>query len=58
MSEGYHPEIDDTPPCTNEDSVKYRSMIGCYIYLTVQERFDIANATYYEQIQHGTKKDI
>jgi hypothetical protein len=29
MSEGYHPEIDDTPLCTDEDSAKYRSIIGC-----------------------------
>jgi len=27
MSEGYHPEIDDTPLCTEEDSAKYRSII-------------------------------
>ena len=24
MSEGYHPEVDDTPICTEEDSAKYR----------------------------------
>jgi hypothetical protein len=28
MSEGYHPEIDDTPLCTEDDSSKYRSIIG------------------------------
>jgi hypothetical protein len=31
VSEGYHHEIDDTPPCTDEDSAKYRSIIGCFI---------------------------
>jgi hypothetical protein len=31
MSEGYHPEIDDTPLCTDVDSAKYRSVIGCCI---------------------------
>jgi hypothetical protein len=29
MSEGYHPEIDDSPLCTEDDSDKYRSIIGC-----------------------------
>jgi hypothetical protein len=28
MSEGYHPEVDDTPLCTEEDSTKYRSILG------------------------------
>jgi hypothetical protein len=31
MSEGYHPEIDDSPLCTKDDSDKYRSIIGCCI---------------------------
>jgi hypothetical protein len=31
MNEGYHPEVDDTPPCTNEDAAKYRTIIGCCI---------------------------
>jgi hypothetical protein len=26
-SEGYHPEVDDTPLCTEKDSAKYRSII-------------------------------
>ena len=30
MSEGYHP-VDDSPLCTDEDSTKYRSIIGCCI---------------------------
>jgi hypothetical protein len=28
MSEWYHPEVDDTPLCMNEDSTEYRSIIG------------------------------
>jgi hypothetical protein len=45
MSEGYHPEIDDSPLCTEEDSVKYRSIIGCCIWIIVLGRFDIDYAT-------------
>jgi hypothetical protein len=33
MSEGYHPEIDDSPLCTEDDSDKYRSIIGCCIWI-------------------------
>jgi hypothetical protein len=29
ISEGYHPEIDDSTLCTEDDSAKYRSIIGC-----------------------------
>jgi hypothetical protein len=35
MSEGYHPEIDDWPLCTEDDSDKYRSLIGCFIWIIV-----------------------
>jgi hypothetical protein len=49
MSEGYkyHPEVDDSPLCTEDDSVKYRSrsIIGCCIWIIVLGRFDIAYAT-------------
>ena len=45
MSEGYHPEVDDSPLCTEEDSAKYRSIIGCCIWIIVLGRFDIAYAT-------------
>jgi hypothetical protein len=45
MSEGYHPEMDDTPLFTVEDSAKYRSIIGCFIWIIVSGRFDIAYAT-------------
>jgi hypothetical protein len=31
MSEGYHPGVDDSPLCTEDDSAKYRSIIGCCI---------------------------
>jgi hypothetical protein len=29
MSEGYHPKVDDSPLCNEDDSAKYRSIIGC-----------------------------
>jgi hypothetical protein len=45
MSEGYHPEVDDSPLCTEDDSAKYRSIIGCCIWIIVFDRFDIACAT-------------
>jgi hypothetical protein len=45
MSEGYHPEIDDSHLCTEDDSVKYRSIVGCCIWIIVLGRFDIAYAT-------------
>jgi hypothetical protein len=47
MSEGkgYHPEIDKSPLCTEGDSAKYRSIIGCCIWIIVLGRFDIAYAT-------------
>jgi hypothetical protein len=44
MSEGYNPEIDDSPLCTKDDSSKYRSIIGCCILIIVLGRFDIAYA--------------
>jgi hypothetical protein len=45
MSEGYHPEVDDSYLCTENDSAKYRSIIGCCIWIIVSGRFDIAYAT-------------
>jgi hypothetical protein len=42
MSEGYHPKIDNSPLCTEDDSNKYRSIIGCCIWIIVLGRFDIA----------------
>jgi hypothetical protein len=45
MSEGYHPEVDDSPLCTEDDSAKYRSIIGCCIWIIVLDRFDIVYAT-------------
>jgi hypothetical protein len=32
MSEGYHPEIDDLPLYTEDDSAKYRSIIACFLF--------------------------
>jgi hypothetical protein len=31
MSEGYYPEVDDSPLCTEDDSDKYKSIICCCI---------------------------
>jgi hypothetical protein len=45
MSEGYHLEVDDSPLCTEADSAKYKSIIGCCIWIVVLGRFDIAYAT-------------
>jgi hypothetical protein len=45
MSEGYHPEVDDSPLCTKDDSAKHRSIIGCCMWMIVLGRFDIANTT-------------
>jgi hypothetical protein len=46
MSEGYHPETNDSPLCTDDDSAKYRSMIGCCEWIIVLRRFDIAYAKF------------
>jgi hypothetical protein len=45
MSEGYHLEVDDSPLCTEDDSAKYRSIIGCCIWMIVLGRFVIGYAT-------------
>jgi hypothetical protein len=45
MSEGYHPEVDDSPLCTEDDSAKYRSIVGCCIWIIVLGGFDISYAT-------------
>jgi hypothetical protein len=45
MSERYHPGIDDSPLCTKDDSAKYRSIAGCYIWIILLGRFDMAYAT-------------
>jgi hypothetical protein len=45
MSKGYHPEVDDSPLCTKDDSAEYISIIGCCIRIIVLGRFDIAYAT-------------
>jgi hypothetical protein len=31
MSEGYHPEVDDSPLCTEDNAAKYSSIIGCLL---------------------------
>jgi hypothetical protein len=45
MNEGYHPEVDDSPICNQYDSAKYKSIIGCCIWIIVLGIFDIAYAT-------------
>jgi Reverse transcriptase (RNA-dependent DNA polymerase) len=45
MSKGYHPEVDDSPLRTNEDSDEYRSVIGWCIWIILLGRFDIAYGT-------------
>jgi hypothetical protein len=35
MSEGYHHEMDDSQLCYEEDSSKFRSMIGCSVWIIV-----------------------
>jgi hypothetical protein len=45
MSEGYYPEVDYTPLCTDKDSARYRSIIGCCIWINVLGKFDIVYAT-------------
>jgi hypothetical protein len=45
MSEGYHPEVDGSPLCTEDDSAKYRLIVGCWIWIIVLGRFDTAYAT-------------
>jgi hypothetical protein len=39
LSEGYHPEVDDSPLCTEDDSAKYKSIIGSCIWIIVLGRF-------------------
>jgi hypothetical protein len=45
MTEGCHPEVDDSPLFTKDGSAKYRSIIGCCIWIIVLGRFDSAYAT-------------
>jgi len=45
MSEGYHPEIDDSALCNDEDSARYRYIIGCCVWIIVLGRLDITYAT-------------
>jgi hypothetical protein len=35
MNKGYHPEVDDSPLCTEDYPAKYRSIIGCCIWINV-----------------------
>jgi hypothetical protein len=44
MSEGCHPEVDGSTLLIEDESAKYRSIIGCCIWIIVLDRFDIAYA--------------
>jgi hypothetical protein len=46
MNKGYHPEVDYSPLCTEDDTAKFRSIIGCFIWIIVLGRFDIGYATF------------
>ena len=45
LSEGYHPDNDDSPQCNDEDYARYRSIIGCCVWIIVRGHFDIAYST-------------
>jgi hypothetical protein len=45
MSEGYHPGIDGSPLCIEDDSTKYRSIIGCWIWIFFSDIFYKAYVT-------------
>ncbi|MEM7375804.1 MAG: Ty1/Copia family ribonuclease HI, partial [Bacteroidota bacterium] len=45
MSEGDHPELDDSPLCTPDQASRYRSLIGSANWVITLGRFDIAYAT-------------
>ena len=45
MEEGLHPELDDSPLCTDDDAAKFRSVIGSLNWIIILGRFDICFAT-------------
>jgi hypothetical protein len=45
ISEGCHPEVDDSSLYTKDDSAKYRSIIGCCTWIIVLGKFDIEYAS-------------
>jgi hypothetical protein len=45
MSEGYQPEIDNTPMFTEQDSANHRSIIGYNIWKIVVGMFDLSFST-------------
>ena len=42
MSEGDHPELDDSPLCSEKEGTLYRSMVGSTNWIVTLGRFDIA----------------
>ena len=45
MAPEYHPEVDDSPLLSEDDTAKYRSIIGSLNWLITLGRFDILYAT-------------
>ena len=45
MLEDYHPEVDDSAFCSDDDSSKYKSIIGSLNWLITLGRFDVHFAT-------------
>jgi hypothetical protein len=45
MSEGYHLEVDYSYLCKEDESDKFRSIIGCCIWIIVLGRFDVSYGT-------------
>jgi hypothetical protein len=60
MSEtyGYHPEVDGSPLCIEGDSAKYRSIIGCCIWIIVLGRFDIVYAFVDKFLEEAMKVQV
>jgi hypothetical protein len=44
MTEGYHPEVDDSSLCMKDYSVECRSIIGCCIWIILLNTFDMVHA--------------
>ena len=45
MEEGLHPELDDSPFCSDDDAAKFRSIIGSLNWIITLGRFDVSYAT-------------
>ena len=45
MLENFHPEIDDSPLCSYDESAKFRSVIGSLNWIITLGRYDVSYAT-------------